>query len=67
MYVKQATTYIKKKSQKGLQFNQHLIIYHFFLTFFFTCLFLPLPGYLFYHFSCFLIFKWVMVLSTQKK
>ena len=25
MYVKQATTYTKKKSQKGLQFNQHLI------------------------------------------
>jgi hypothetical protein len=25
---------IKKKSQKGLPFNQHLIIYYFFLTFF---------------------------------
>ena len=37
MYVKQATTY-KKKSQKGLQLNQHLIIYDFFLTFFFYLL-----------------------------
>ena len=34
MYVKQATTY-KKKSQKGLQFNQNLIICQFFFTFFF--------------------------------
>ena len=45
---------IKKKSQKGLPFNQHLIIYHFFLTLFFSCLFLILLSYLFYHFSCFL-------------
>ncbi len=42
--------------EKDLQFNQHLIVYHF-LTFFFTCLFLTLPGYLFYHFNWFLIFK----------
>jgi hypothetical protein len=48
---------MKKKSQKGLPFNQHLIIYHFFLTFLFACLFLTLPSYLFSHFSCLLIFK----------